>query len=254
MTNSDILFTKLAKYYDLTHHFRDYPQQAEFLHAAIQKYLPSANHVLDIPCGTGSHALILAEKGYHVTGVDASSDMLKIAKQKAGTSDNLNFILGDMCSLTFSSEFDVAYCLGLSFMQLTSYGQISSCLESVKRALKPHGLFIFDVSNGWEMLQVETQAHTSQDGYAKVIWLSSGYIDKMKRIQHLDCSFTIQEGDKTSIESFAEELRIFFPDEIEMLLRRGGFSVLALLGSTSLNEEFQPESKYIVAIAKQSNH
>ncbi len=250
MAIKDLRYTKLAKYYDLTHYFRNYEQQAEFLNSAIREYLPVAHRILDIACGTGNHAIFMAKKGYDVTGVDLSQEMLNIAKQKIKNTTDLQvrFTYGDMRDLKFGSEFDVVCCLGMSFMELRTYDEINSCLNSIKRAITPNGLFIFDVSNGWEMLSVETRKDFAEDAKTKVIWLSSGYIDKLKRTMHLDHTFIIQENNKTAIESGVEELRMFFPDELQMLLTNANFKIEEMLGDRSLETPFKEDSPYIVMI------
>jgi|LGOV01.1.fsa_nt_gb ubiquinone/menaquinone biosynthesis C-methylase UbiE len=249
MVMKDIRYTKLAKYYDLIHYFRNYEQQAEFLNSAIKKYLPAAHRILDIACGTGNHAIFMTKKGYDVTGIDLSQEMLNIAEQKIKNTDlQVEFTYGDMRDLKFSSEFDVVYCLGVSFMELRTYNEINSCLNSIRRTIKPNGLFIFDVSNGWEMLSVETRKDFAQDAKTKVIWLSSGYIDKLKRAMHLDYTFIIQESNKTAIELGVEELRIFFPNELRMLLINASFKIEAMLGDRSLETPFKEDSLHIVMV------
>lgn len=245
----DIRYTKLAKYYDLTHHFINYEQEVEFLNSAIKKYLPSAKHIFDIACGTGNYAISLAKKGYNVIGIDLSKEMLNIAKQKIKNTDfKVGFTLDDMRDLKFSSEFDVAYCLGLSFMELKTYDEINSSLQSIRRAIKPNGIFIFDVDNGWEMLSVETRKDYAEHAKTKVIWLSDGYINKLKRTMHLDYTFIIQEDNQTEIESGVEELRIFFPDELQMLLKEANFKIEAMLGDRSLETPFEENSEHIMMI------
>lgn len=249
MVIKDIRYTKFAKYYDLTHHFRNYEQHAEFLDLSIRKYFPAAHHILDIACGTGNHAIFMAKRGYNVVGLDLSQEMLDIAKHKIKNTDmQIEFIFCDMRDLKFNSEFDVAYCLGLSFMELKTYDEINYCLNSIRRAIKPNGLFIFDVSNGWKMLSVETKKEFAKDETTKVIWLSSGHIDKLRRMMHLDNTFVIQDNNKTEIESGVEELRIFFPDELQMLVTNANFKIEAMLGDRALEIPFREDSPYIVMI------
>jgi len=250
MAIKDIRYTKLAKYYDLTHYFRNYKKDAEFLNSAIKKYLPGARSILDIACGTGSHAIFMAKKGYDVTGIDLSREMLDIAKQKAKNKNlHLQFICEDMRNLKFNSEFDVAYCFGLSFMEMITYDDINRSLESIRQVIKPNGLFIFDADNGWEMLSPDpVRKYYGKDTKTKVIWLGSGRLDKLRRVLHLENTFLIYEGDKTQIESGIEELRIFFPDELQMLLTNANFKIEAMLGDRSLGTPFKEDSPHIVMI------
>lgn len=71
--------------------------------------LSKQSRVLDVACGTGTQAILLAKKGYHVTGVDLSTAMLKKAKLKAGDNPNITFIRGDATKLPFKSKsFDAS--------------------------------------------------------------------------------------------------------------------------------------------------
>lgn len=253
MTELSPMYTRLAGYYDLTHHFRDYRQQSDFIHAAIQKYSSSAKKVLDICCGTGSHALILAEKGYNVTGVDNSQEMLKLARGKVkARSRNPKFESGDMFDLKYSQQFDAAYCFGTTLMMLTSLEEFSRFLSSTGKTLKPGGLLIFDVWNGWKMLQATNEMHPSENETTRVIWFSNGHINREQRTQHLESAFLIQEQDATRIETFTEDLKIFFKDEIQCLLESHGFTVETILGNDSLDNVYAADSEYIIPVARRS--
>jgi ubiquinone/menaquinone biosynthesis C-methylase UbiE len=251
MTELSPMYNRLAGYYDLTHHFRDYRQQSEFIHAVIQKYSSSAKKVLDICCGTGSHAVILAEKGYLVTGVDNSKEMLNLARGKIKTrARNPKFESGDMFELKYSEQFDAAYCFGTTLMMINSLEEFSRFLTSVRKTLKPSGLLIFDVWNGWKMLQATNEMHPSENETARVIWFSNGHINREQRTQHLESAFLIQENNKTRIETFTEDLKIFFKDEIQWLLESHGFTIETILGNDSLDRVYMADSEYIIPVAR----
>ena len=253
MSEKDIMYSNLAKYYDMTRQFRDYQAEAEFVDAVVKRYRSDASCLLDICCGTGSHAILLAEKGYEIVGVDLSEEMLTIAKQKFKCAGRTaKFINADARTLECDAEFDVAYCLGGSFMLLTNYEDINRCLAGVRRALKPGGIFIFSVDNGWDMLDVPTKKFVSEEGGTKVVWLESGYVDRMKRVRHLDWTWIIEDSGNVSIESGVEELRIFFHDELQMLMVNAGFEITAMFGDRSIDVPFQADSKHIVVVANRS--
>ena len=71
-----------SRYYNLLYKDKDYRGEAGFIHKLIQKYSPDAQNILDLGCGTGRHDLLLAEKGYAITGVDMSEEMLLIARSQ----------------------------------------------------------------------------------------------------------------------------------------------------------------------------
>ena len=68
--------------------------------------------VLDLACGTGNMAIRLAKRGYKVTGVDSSKDMLDVARDKAAREGLcLSFVQQDMRYLESEKQFDAAVCL-----------------------------------------------------------------------------------------------------------------------------------------------
>ena len=88
------IFSNYAQYYDFLNQQKDYRQEIDYITSLINKYAPNANNVLDLGCGTGLHAINLAEEGYHISGIDQSPDMIKIANKRLSTLSNLitNFI------------------------------------------------------------------------------------------------------------------------------------------------------------------
>ena len=105
---------QLARYYDLMHKHRNYRRESEFLHKIVQRMCPGANRILDICCGTGDHAIRMAQAGYTVTGIDASQEMLGIARKKISAKRlRIDFRCSELSNLDFSEEFEVAYCLGV---------------------------------------------------------------------------------------------------------------------------------------------
>lgn len=103
---------------------------------------------LDVPCGNGRHAVQLAARGYHLTGVDSSEEFIAEART---ASSAVRWVLGDMTDLPWSSEFDGAYCFGNSFgfHHRTGAGRF---LSAVARALKPCARFIIDTGMAAESI------------------------------------------------------------------------------------------------------
>ncbi|MCX8085039.1 MAG: class I SAM-dependent methyltransferase, partial [Calditerrivibrio sp.] len=101
-----------AKYYDLLYKDKDYEAEVEYVDSLIKRYNPTAKNILDLGCGTGRHAELLCRKGYHVHGVDASEDMIKIAKERqCQGSGSLKFTHSKIQNLNLSEKFDVIVAL-----------------------------------------------------------------------------------------------------------------------------------------------
>lgn len=84
-------FGNYSRYYNLLYKDKDYKGEAGFIYDLIQKYSPGAKSILDLGCGTGRHDLLLAEKGYAITGVDMSEEMLLIARSQQLNSSTAQF-------------------------------------------------------------------------------------------------------------------------------------------------------------------
>ncbi len=69
--------------YDSLYHDKDYEKECEFIEDVLSKSSIKVRRILDLGCGTGGHALLLAKKGYAVVGVDRSAEMLEFARQRA---------------------------------------------------------------------------------------------------------------------------------------------------------------------------
>src|SRR5215831_8801520 len=103
-----------ALLYDTFYARKPYRQEAAFVDECLQKFsVRRPERLLELACGTGSHALVLESLGYQITAVDNSPDMLKQAWAKAQEiSSRVEFRLQDMRMLDQpEGPFDAAYCL-----------------------------------------------------------------------------------------------------------------------------------------------
>jgi SAM-dependent methyltransferase len=116
--------------------------EVDFLEVELR--LRPGQRVLDVPCGFGRHALEMAKRGYVVTGVDVSEEMIAAGRAKAaGENLHVDWRLAEMRELPGNVEFDAAYCFGNSFGYLDRAG-MRSFLAAITRALKPGARFAFD--------------------------------------------------------------------------------------------------------------
>src|SRR5438309_10218919 len=108
---SDI-FDGSADFYDALYASKDYPGECDYLEEIFRRYdQRRVRTVVDIGCGTGGHALLLAGRGYDVTGVDRSPKMLRSARAKAASvplNGRIRFEEGDLRTLALERTFDAA--------------------------------------------------------------------------------------------------------------------------------------------------
>jgi SAM-dependent methyltransferase len=105
---------------------------------------PSGARVLDVPCGQGRHAHLLAEAGFDVDGLDYSADLLAVARQR-GTSSRLRYTRGDMRTLPsrWTGTFDVVLNLFTSFGFFATPADDRRVLAEFARVLAPGGTLVW---------------------------------------------------------------------------------------------------------------
>ena len=106
--------------------------------------MPSGAKILDVPCGQGRHAHLLAEAGFDVDGLDYSRELLAIAR-KRGTGPTLRYTQGDMRRLParWNGRFDAVINLFTSFGFFVDPRDDATVLSQMARALKPGGILVW---------------------------------------------------------------------------------------------------------------
>ena len=68
--------------YDLFYRDKNYESECDMLEEIFSKRSITPSTIIDLGCGTARHAVLLAQRGYSVTGVDRSEEMLQIASER----------------------------------------------------------------------------------------------------------------------------------------------------------------------------
>ncbi len=218
-------FGNYSRYYNLLYKDKDYKGEAGFIHDLIRKYLPGAQNILDLGCGTGRHDLLLAEKGYAITGVDMSEEMLLIAR-----SQPLNFIQGDIRSFRLDKKFDVATSLFHVMSYQTTNKDFISALETAKAHLVPGGVFIFDFWYGPAVLtdRPAVRVKRLEDDQIHVTRLAEPVMHANKNT--VDVNYTVWIKNKKTLQTEeireTHHMRYWFLPEIKYLLKNTGFKLL----------------------------
>jgi SAM-dependent methyltransferase len=101
-----------------------------------------ARGVLDVGCGTGTFALLLADRGFEVTGIDPASGSLDVARAKPG-SERVRWILGDVKALP-PMQIDLATMTGNVAQAIVDHSDFEGTLRGVYDALRPSGHLVFE--------------------------------------------------------------------------------------------------------------
>lgn len=144
-----MIYDLIAPFYDAVNRDIDYGSWADFIEECFQRYMSQKpTLVLDLASGTGSMTLELAKRGYDMTGVDISTEMLEISREKAEKAgqNNILWLCQDMRAFELYGTVDAAVCCLDSINHLTRTAELLECLALVHNYLIPDGLFIFDIN------------------------------------------------------------------------------------------------------------
>lgn len=134
-------FDAYGRYYDLFYRDKDYAAEVEYLDRLLQRHAVSGRELIEFGSGTGKHGRLLAQRGYRVTGIERSAEMVARAERAPGFESRQ----GDIREVRLGREFDAV----LSLFHVVSYQTTNSDVQAVfARAaehLRPGGLFVFDV-------------------------------------------------------------------------------------------------------------
>jgi SAM-dependent methyltransferase len=208
----------------------------DILPKVMKKYRISANgtrKLLDVACGEGTFCVEMAKKGWVVTGVDQSEEMLRLARHRAEQEDiKLNFARQDMRFIDYANEFDIATCWFDSLNYLLTNSDLQSAFNSIYRSLKPNGWFLFDMNTIFG-LAVEWQrnhCYVKQET-ADLLELHRTSFDFEKNLGCITITWFVKAGE--TWEKFEEKHveRGFTIAEIESSLQYAGFHVVDILSN-----------------------
>ena len=169
-----------------------------------------------------------------LSGGQFNGAMLEAAKAKADICGVFPaFILGDMRGFTLNAPFDLIFLPNNSLGHLHTLPDICACFASVLRHLSPQGRFVVDMFNpSLPLLLREPDTHypmtryTRPDGKTAAV-SETVFYDGASQILH--ALWHYQAGDEPA-DVRALDLRIFFPQELDALLRLSGFTREAKYG------------------------
>jgi SAM-dependent methyltransferase len=239
------VFNDYARYYDLLYRDKDYQAETAFIVSLLNNHSPQARFVLEMGCGTGIHAKLMAEAGYDVMGIDLSETMLISANErKLGLAQKLrarlNFALGDVRTYRASKKFDVVLSLFHVFSYQTSNKDLSAAFQTANEHLDPGGILIFDYWYGPAVLsqRPETRVKRISDDDLSIVRIAESHMDDIRSTVQVNFETTIRTSKLTDVINETHIMRYLFVPEIELLAAAHGLEAIAhqeWLGSGTLS-------------------
>jgi len=248
MHNSDVY--RYPQYYAIGYRWNT-EAECQFLEACLQRFgPPQAKHLLDIGCGTGRHLLTLAKRGYDMTGIDLSPEMIGFVQDAARQeSVSVTAVVGDLRHLTVTGTFDAAYCFMDTFRFLLTNDEILAHLRAVAGRLIPGGLYLTDfwVPNRWDQIGNEIHQWEQTEGgtTVRVFYLQHPEsADPVAQTFEDELVFEVTEnGASTTIRGGRTRTRLLLPQEFRALVNASGvFETVGAFGDFDLSQPFDRET------------
>jgi SAM-dependent methyltransferase len=217
-----------ADCYDLFYRYKNYESECDTLEEIFSKRGMTPSTIIDLGCGTARHAVLLAQRGYSVTGVDRSEEMLQIASDRIKEAGcEVALLQQEIQDLRVDSRFDVAVAMFAVIGYLWTNEILMDGFQQVFAHLEPGGLFIFDCWHGPAVAvhrpQQRFQRFSDADG-AEVVRLVTPHTDASRQIVDVEYeTLVITDGSVISRAGETHRMRYFHPMELRLALETCGF-------------------------------
>ncbi len=226
-------YRDLAASYDRLTNDVDYEATVEFYNSILSREGVKPRTAVDLACGTGSVAAILARQGIRVTGVDMSEDMLAVAWDKTAEMENQPlFVCQKLQELILPRGVDLAVCALDSLDYILDPNDCCEAIRRVYKALNPGGVFIFDVNTPEKLRAMDGQVFLDEDDDVYCVW--QGEFDEETNI----CSYAMdlfQRRGDAWYRSFEEHQEYAYSaGMLTDFLKAAGFTGICVYGDRRL--------------------
>jgi SAM-dependent methyltransferase len=244
-----------AELYDLFYAEKPYAAEAAFVDQCLRSYsVGPAKRLLELACGTGTHAFQLEQRGYQIVATDYSQAMLERAMKKASqTSSHVEFRLLDMTQLDVAGSFDAAYCLFDAIGYVATNAALEQVFRGVQKHLRSDGLFVFEFWHAGAMLRHydPVRIRRWQTGNGLVLRLSETTLDYAKQLSRVTYSIYELNSDGTYVALTETQVnRYFLLQEMAAWLTATGFTPVKWFAGFADDENISDETWHIVAVAR----
>jgi SAM-dependent methyltransferase len=222
----DAVFNAYSRYYDLLYRDKDYVSEAQYIADLLERFGVSGKCLLEFGSGTGKHGRLLAQRGYEVTGIERSAEM--VAQSEPAPSFSCQ--QGDICTVQLGQTFDAV----LSLFHVVSYQTTNDAAHAVFARAAEHlelgGLFVFDVwySPAVYMQKPGVRVKRMADEAIEITRIAEPVLHPNDN--RVDVNYTIFTRDLASgaVETMTEThpMRHFSLPELDLLAQMCGFVVV----------------------------
>jgi SAM-dependent methyltransferase len=239
-----------ASAYDSMYADKDYERECDLVEEAFARFADGpVRSILDLGAGTGNHALPLVRRGYDVTGVDLSEEMIAIARDKAAEAGvELELRQGDLRSVRLDRRFDAVLLMFAVLGYQRTNEDVRAALDNARAHLRPGGVLVLDLWYGPGVLTEppEDRRRAIDTPEGELTRTVSAELDVPKQL--CTVRYTLAGAGRDADETHV--MRFFFPAELELFLEAAGFELAALTAFGDLDRPATTDSWTATVVAR----
>ena len=205
--------------------------------------IPRKGKVLDLACGPGRHSILFARKGFDVTGIDLSENLLRVAESAARKEKlEIQFIKADLRNIELTETFDLVVNLFTSFGFFDKDEDNFSIFRTASDLLKPGGYFVFDFLNS-AFIENNLVRESREDKLLEKI-IQKRRIEGDRVIKDIIIKY------KGTVKTFYESVKLYRVGELKEAIKEKGLAIKKTFGDFTGRDFMEESSPRIIIIAQ----
>lgn len=227
-------YAALAASYDELTGDVAYAQRADFVEKLLLRAKRPVRTLLDLACGTGTMTLLFAQRGYRVTGVDLSPEMLAQAQQKLAALDEPPLLLcQSMPRLRLFAPVDAAICCLDSINYLTRPRDVQRTFARLYESIAPGGALVFDVHAVSKMEGLDGAVLLDEREDVYCLWRTR-YREAARMLDYEVDLFRLRADGAWERDFEEHHQRAYTTEELSAWLAEAGFTDIRTYGELKL--------------------
>lgn len=246
-----MIYDLIAPFYDRVNQAVNPSDFVDFYEQNFTKWLKKKPElVLDLACGTGRITRELARRGYDMTGVDGSVEMLGRARdmaEKEGFTDEILWLLQDMTDFELYGTVDAVVSSMDSINHLWEVGEAERTFALVHNYLNPDGLFLFDVNGKHKFETVYAEnTYAMEEGRYFCVW-ENRYRPRLRLCDFYITLFERKKDGRYLRHDDVQRERMFPLAVLRRMLEKSGFEFLGAYSDFSFADATDADDRIFIA-------